>query len=152
MKSLFVAVALVVIVGCGATPLIAVDAGTKLDAGTTVRDAGTVPTLNGCAASAFVDRSTGDRTITFGGAAGLKFSPSCMIVTAGQAVTWSGDFSSHPLVAGEYMGTGGSASNPIPSKSSGTANVVVTFATPGLYPYFCNFHASSSMTGAVWVQ
>ncbi len=151
--TLTAALALITLAACGETPLSGIDAGTKVDAGTnTVRDAGTVPTLNGCAASAFVDRATGDRTITFGSAVGLKYSPSCMIITAGQSVTFSGDFGSHPLVGGEYMGTGGSKPNPVPSKSTGTDNTVVTFPTAGLYPYYCNFHASSGMTGAIWVQ
>ena len=154
MKSSFTAaVALIIYTGCGEAPLTTTDAGTKVDAGTsTSRDAGTVPTLNGCAGSAFIDRSTGDRTIAFGSAVGLKYSPNCMIITAGQSVTFSGDFTSHPLVGGEYMGTGGSKPNPVPSKSTGTDNAVVAFPTRGLYPYYCNFHASSGMTGAIWVQ
>ena len=147
MKSFSIAVALVVVVGCGEPSLKGGDAGTIA-----ARDAGTVPALNGCTASAFVDRSNGNRTIVFGSAVGLKYSPSCMIITAGQAVTFSGDFASHPLVGGEYMGTGGPTPNPVPSKSAGTDNAVVTFTKAGLYPYYCNFHASSGMTGAVWVQ
>jgi plastocyanin len=113
-----------------------------------------VPSLHDCTSTSFVDDSAAgaNRTITFGGAAGLKYSPKCMIITAGQKVTFAGDFTSHPLVGAEYQGFGGSYPTPIPSTSSGSASIDVTFPTAGLYPYYCTFHAGSGMTGVLWVQ
>ena len=154
MKSFLIAAVALLAVGCGEASTPISDAGTLTDAGTATRDAGTVPTLHGCSSTSFVDKSasSADRSITFGGSAGLKYSPNCMIITAGEKVTFEGDFSSHPLVAGEYQGSGGTTPNPIPSTSTGSANTEVTFPTAGLYPYYCNFHAGVGMTGVIWVQ
>jgi plastocyanin len=143
MRTSLIAVALLA-VGCGSTS-------TDNDAGV-VTDAGTVQTLNGCTAGNYVDRSSGSRTIAFGDSLGLVYSPKCMSINAGQTATFSGSFDTHPLAPGQYMGTGGSTPNPIPSTTSGSADVTVTFPTAGVYPYYCSAHGGSGMTGSILVK
>ena len=136
-------------VGCGA-------AQSTIDAGATPgADAGAVAqTIHGCTSSAYVDGRTGDRQIGFGTALGspaLGYSPNCLIISAGQTVTWVGNFSVHPLVGGEYRGDAGTSPTPIVRVDTGSDPKAVTFATPGLYPYYCDNHAPT-MEGVVWVQ
>ncbi len=143
-----------VLAGCGA-----MTAGTN-DAGTAVTDGGSggfdggVPTIHGCTAASYVDRRTGSREIGFGTALNspaIGYSPSCMIISAGQSATFVGSFNTHPLVGGQYMGSAGTTPNPIGRHDTGSANVTVTFAQPGLYPFYCDYHAPS-MVGAISVQ
>lgn len=114
-------------------------------------------TFNGCPPEAFVDRSAADadRTVGFGGehgSGGFSFAPKCMAIAAGQAVTWMGAFSTHPLTRGVPGDTnGGAAGNPIPTTTTGAA-VSVTFPRPGTYPYVCGMHAFLGMTGVVVVR
>ena len=65
----------------------------------------------------------------------------CIVVSAGTAVTWQGDFDEHPLVGGETPTT--DTGSPITqAMASGTDDVVVTFNTKqgAAYPYFCTTH------------
>jgi plastocyanin len=143
MRASFIAIALLA-VGCGSTA-------TDNDAGV-ITDAGNVQTLNGCTASDYVDRSSGSRTIAFGGSLGHVYSPKCILINAGQTATFSGSFDTHPLTPGQYMGTGGSTANPIPATASGSADLTVTFPTAGIYPFYCGVHGGSGMTGSVSVK
>ena len=143
----------------------ATDTGTTTDAGSTT-DAGTVTDtgsatdagaalmeIHGCTEAMYVDRrTTGERSVTFGGVVGSAYSPKCMIISAGQMVSFSGPFGSHPLrtgVAPSQSGTGATP-NPIANTDSGSS-VSFTFATPGIYPYYCNFH-QPSMAGVILVR
>src|SRR4051812_45075648 len=65
-------------------------------------DAPPVPMLNNCTAGTAVNRSApnASRAITF---AGTAYATPCMRVLVGQTVTWSGDFSFHPLRAGAIV-------------------------------------------------
>ncbi len=106
--------------------------------------------VNGC--SSFQDETApgGSRTITF---TFPSYSPPCMLIAAGQSVTFSGSFSSHPLrpgVAPSSSGTG-SPNNPIPATSSGNS-LTVAFPTPGTYPFYCALHQAMGMIGAVQVK
>src|SRR5687768_6914880 len=56
--------------------------------------------VNNCLHSQFEDLRKGDRTIRFGGDIGNAYTPRCMMVGLGQDVTFSGDFSVHPLTPG----------------------------------------------------
>ncbi len=112
-----------------------------------------------CEGMAFDDRSAAgaDRTVSFGGAGGsdaFSYAPMCMQVAAGQKVTFSGDFSVHPLAAGLAPGQTGTATsgNPIPDTSSGTSPVTATFAASGTFPYFCRHHYAAGMIGEVVVK
>ena len=93
-------------------------------------------TVDGCAPGDFVAASQIDWT--------FAVNPRCVQIKAGQTVTWTGSFTTHPLLADE-----GDAPNPISTADTSGASAVVTFATPGTYGYKCQVHAS--MTGAVLV-
>lgn len=107
-------------------------------------DAGTdasVEPVNAC--KTFVDRTDAgaSRTITW------DFSISgaaerCMKIQVGQTVTWSGDFTAHPLVP-----QGGDTPNPVSGVDTATGQV--TFAKAGTFGYACSFHPA--MVGAIQV-
>jgi plastocyanin len=120
------------------------------------RDAGSdggAAAVHGCEAARFVDRSdpAADRTVSFGGAAGMAFSPPCLTVAAGQSVRFAGMFAMHPLRPGVVGETGSGAGSPIPDTTAGDA-VSVTFPTAGVFPYFCGVHGGMGMVGVVRVQ
>lgn len=107
-------------------------------------DAG--PTLNGCTRSGATDE-TGSAT-----AAVPAWSiphQGCIVVDAGTAVTWTGDFTFHPLSGGETNMA--DASSPISGNTPANGEVTVTFATAGEYPYYCTNHGSS-MQGVIYVE
>jgi plastocyanin len=96
----------------------------------------------------FEDRSdaAADRTIE---AFGVAWKPPCMEIAAGQTITWAVDFTTHPLHRGTRADeNAGSADNPIPNSDSGS-NAAVTFPTPGLYPFYCVYHATPDGKGMV---
>jgi plastocyanin len=92
-------------------------------------------------------------TITFPNANSM-YTPKCVKVHTGTTVTFSGgDFADHPLtggivVAGSAMPA--SAGPFTPAIATGTS-ASVTPAVPGSYPFYCNVHGSSGMTGALFV-
>jgi plastocyanin len=91
-------------------------------------------------------------TIAFGGSVGFDYAPRCLAVPAGTAVTFSGDFATHPLIPSAMRGN--TTQNPIAATNSGTS-ATFTFPNPGFYAYLCMFHGSddgSSMSGVIWVQ
>lgn len=101
---------------------------------------------------------TGPTTVNFGLIdGGFNYSPKCLKVSAGTSVTFSGDFSSHPLEPSALRGT--LTGNPITSTSAvpdGGTTKTFAFPTPGFYAYFCQFHDSTDsgmfMSGVVWVE
>ncbi|MEZ4405393.1 MAG: plastocyanin/azurin family copper-binding protein [Polyangiales bacterium] len=85
--------------------------------------------------------------MTFGGAAGFTYSPQCLRVRAGAMVTFSRT-SGHPGAVDARVD-----GSPITAVNTGMSTTV-TFATPGFYPYFCQFHGnndSGGMSGVVQV-
>jgi plastocyanin len=109
--------------------------------------------VHGCTGDNVVDRSgpSDDRTITF---VNYAYTPKCLRIAAGQTVTFSGDFESHPLVGGEVVGSTANPdpSSPIPLTMTGTMQAVL-FADDGVFPYFCAFHGqTNAMFGAVFVD
>lgn len=73
----------------------------------------------------------------------------CVVVAVGTVVTWTGDFSFHPLAGGE-TGTE-DASSPITTSDQTGDSASVTFDAAGEFPYFCTVH-SSSMQGVIYVE
>jgi len=119
--------------------------------------------LNGCTAAQFVDRSaaSASRVVGYGGGGGsaiFGYSPKCIIIAAGQTVTFAGgtntNFGVHPLGPGiNGDATAGTAGNPIPRMADGsTRDVTVTFPSAGTFPYVCEAHAAAGMIGVVRVQ
>jgi plastocyanin len=101
---------------------------------------------------------TGPTTVNFGLIdGGFNYSPKCLKVSAGSSVTFSGDFSSHPLEPSALRGT--LTGNPVTSTTAvpdGGTTKTFAFPTPGFYAYFCQFHDSTDsgmfMSGVIWVQ
>jgi plastocyanin len=128
------------VVGCGSSGATS-DAGASGAAGAG-GDAGSFLSIAPCtAASTYV---TGATTITT--TATFTYSPACLKVTAGSSVTIQAS-AVHPLSGL----TTGSADNPIPTGGK-TADQMVTFPTPGFYPFHCDVHFGIGMSGVVWVQ
>lgn len=122
----------------------------------TTDDLGAAAGLNGCDAGEYVDRSeaSAERRIGFGSALNspaFGYSPACITISAGQSVTFVGNFANHPLVPGVATGGGASANNPVQEQRSGSADYMVSFPTAGFYPYFCDVH-KPTMAGVVRVR
>ncbi|MFO0679612.1 MAG: hypothetical protein U0169_24000 [Polyangiaceae bacterium] len=132
----------VAVTDSGAAP---VDSGVAVsDTGVTNDAASDAETkLQGCGAADFVDRSdaTASRNLTWDFDAG-SIPERCMKIKVGQTVTWTGNFTTHPLVGG-----GGDTPNPVDGAQ--TAGGMATFANAGTYGYFCDNHAF--MKGAILV-
>jgi plastocyanin len=115
--------------------------------------AAVIPTLNGCTPEMYVDNSASSatRTVVFGGSTGLAYAPKCMIIAAGQKVTFNGSFTAHPLAKGNSADpNAGSADSPIVDVSSGDSKEI-TFPTAGTYPYYCTVH-KPNMAGSIHVK
>lgn len=134
------------LLGCGSDSNDTIDAPRAIDASTT--DAAVA--INGCRAAQVMDRSAAgaDRTITFGGVLGERYSPPCIKIALGQSVTWNGTFSDHPMVPG-IRASGEQDNNPIPRSPSGTTRNA-TFNTAGAWGYYCTSHPG--MEGVVFVE
>ncbi|HVY48308.1 MAG TPA: hypothetical protein VHB21_20615 [Minicystis sp.] len=115
-------------------------------------------TINGCAAdgSDAIDSGGATATITF---AFPTYTPRCTKVhtgNSGATVTFTGDFLSHPLAAGEIRSSTACPADPnadplsFSSPSETTHDFVLT--TPGTYPFYCANHGPSfDMDGVVFV-
>ncbi len=131
--------------GAGAdTGVLPTDAGTPTDSGFRVDAAPPVdaatpngPLLNGC--TQYVDRTAEAASRTLVWSFSIADAPErCIIIKAGQTVTFQGDHTIHPLAA-----KGGDAASPITNVAD------VKFATAGTFGYVCANH--SPMTGVVYV-
>lgn len=107
-----------------------------------------------CAAEGSYVSST--TTISFSGTA-AAYTPNCVKVSAGTSVTFTGDFSTHPLEPSALRGT--LTGNPITTTGGlpdGGTSKSFTFPTPGFFAYYCDVHGPSDsgagMVGVVWVQ
>ena len=99
--------------------------------------------VNGC--TNFSDLTAGGGTITFPTqATPAQYQPNCARIKVHQTLTWTGSFTSHPL-----MPAGGDSPNPIQATSSGMSKSF-TFDSPGTFGFGCGIHAS--MFGAVLVE
>jgi plastocyanin len=109
--------------------------------------------VNGCSASGAKDETASSNvTVTFGSS--LTYSPACIKIKKGSKVTFSGDFTLHPLQAGtvdtsEMMHP--DASSPIKETNTGMSKAF-TFSDSGTFGYYCENHFSVGMKGAVVVE
>lgn len=107
-----------------------------------------------CNDTAFMDRSAAGatRTVMFGGGLGTIYSPKCILINQGQMVTFSGDFSLHPLRAGTTSNqNAGTAGNPIATTMTGMS-ASFTFNAVGTFPFICLNHGAMNMVGVVRVK
>jgi plastocyanin len=110
--------------------------------------------LNNCTTFSDHSAATDAREVDFGGTLGLVYSPACMEIAAGQTVTFSGDFSTHPLApgTGPTASGAGSPNNPIATPAPTAATAPFTFPTAGTYPFYCKVHVGSGMAGVIKVH
>lgn len=116
------------------------------------------PIFHGCTDANFVDRTaaTAERRVGFGSTRGsgpFDYLPKCILIAAGQSVSFEGDFNQHPLSPGTSATArnAGSPNNPITRTTSGSS-ASFTFASAGTYPYFCELHVAAGMAGVVRVR
>lgn len=112
--------------------------------------------FNGCSADTYEDRSAdGAERVVQIAVEGLKFTPPCLQIAAGQSVRFDGSLASHPLAPGNPDDhAAGSPNSPIVATSSGRS-VEFTFEAAGTYPYYCELHsfgAGMGMAGAIYVR
>ncbi len=148
----------VALAGCGSEPPVSPDGGGGggSDAGPMAVDAWTPPfPTHDCAEADYVDRTAGADDVRVIGVATdtLAYDVPCMIVRAGQSVTFASDFTMHPLGSGVAPGHGGTGTEPSPIEPQTTGtSYVVTFPSAGDYPFYCTSHFhSSGMYGVVRV-
>jgi plastocyanin len=103
-----------------------------------------------------VSYATDTGVVTFGFLGtppGFSYDPRCLAIDAGQAVTFSGSFSAHPLYPSAKRGT--LDGNPIGGTSSGDRKDI-RFPSPGFFAYYCGVHGGSddgsTMAGVIWVR
>ena len=111
--------------------------------------------------SDYTTQSSG-ATITFGNSQGTSYSRPCLHLILSETdggsatVSWqpatggTDTFVDHPLTPS----TLGTAGNPIPFTNTGSGPLVVNFANPGFFPYYCGVHGAndtSGMAGVVWI-
>jgi plastocyanin len=78
----------------------------------------------------------------------FQFRPGRVAVAAGAAVTWvNQDEIAHTVTSGTPESPGGAFAERLADKG---ASATVTFARPGVYPYFCRRH--QAMRGEIRVQ
>jgi plastocyanin len=113
--------------------------------------------VNGCT-RASAKNLTGHASVTIhfpSPATTFRFSPACVRVSKGTHITWSGEFSVHPLQAGRVNASTGvatvSTTSPIHHETSGT-HATFTFGKTGTFGYYCTRHYRLGMKGAVFVE
>jgi plastocyanin len=119
-----------------------------------------LPDANGCKQSTAADH-TADTAVTigFGGANGspaLGYAPQCIKIASSTKVTFSGDFTIHPLIGGTVLNGSASPDSSSPLKSPASGNTVdftpgTTAPTGAVFPYYCGNHYSAGMMGAIYV-
>lgn len=104
------------------------------------------PGFAGCVAFTDLSDASALREVRFGRGADT-YEPKCVRIRVGQALTFRGNFDSHPL------DPACGAASAITSTSGGQL-ASFTFNTPGTFGYYCSAHGSSTgsgMAGAVEV-
>ncbi|NUQ77286.1 MAG: hypothetical protein HUU21_27440 [Polyangiaceae bacterium] len=106
--------------------------------------------VHDCDQASAEDRTgQGTLTITF---PTFEYTPACVRVSAGTAVTFMGDLASHPLVGGEYTDGIKTPDAASPIKADSGMSATFTLSDPGVYPYYCDIHFSIGMKGAIFVE
>jgi plastocyanin len=84
------------------------------------------------------------------GMTGVSFNPANITVNENDIVRWTNMDASTPHTS--TSGSGCSPSGLWTSTVAGGAQFSRTFATPGTYPYYCQFHCAQGMTGTITVN
>lgn len=110
--------------------------------------------LNGCVPAGAADHTQLPAvTVTFPVGFSSAYDKPCIRVTAGTSVTFSGDFTFHPLQGGVVLGTAltPATSGPFATATSSGTSKAFTMAATGRYPYYCATHGLAGMKGVVFV-
>ena len=76
-----------------------------------------------------------DAVVVFAdGPSPAQYTPNCLTISAGQTITFKGNFTYHPIT-----GKGGDSPTPMPDRRQGT-ELKVTFANAGIFGFECEFH------------
>ena len=111
-----------------------------------------VASVNGCDINTATDMGSA-ATITFANG-NFTYAPKCIRVTANAVVTFSGNFTSHPLQGGQVVAGAAvpQTTGPFGTRTNTGTTMPFTMATAGTFPYYCEPHAvSRAMTGAIFV-
>jgi plastocyanin len=84
--------------------------------------------------------------------AGLKYSPACFRVKAGATLSFVGNFMMHPLTPGVDGTFDGNSPIQVTDVTPAGGSADFVMKDPGTYGFYCNFHWSSGMQGAVFVE
>ncbi len=106
--------------------------------------------VNGCTGDSAMDLSGSTAVTITDISAWVVPHSACIIVSQGTAVTWQGDFDTHPLVGGTSPATDPTSPITQAGSTSGTADATITFSATGAFPYFCDVH-TNTMLGVVYV-
>ena len=101
--------------------------------------------VNGCTLASAEDLTGGDVTLDMWTIPHAQ----CVIVSVGSSVTWTGNFTFHPLAGGVTPVS--DPTSPITGSDQSGASATVAFEEVGEYPYFCTVHGGS-MQGVIYVQ
>jgi plastocyanin len=88
----------------------------------------------------------------------LSFSPAAVTIHVGDTVQWTFASSGHTVTSGSGCGADNKFCSPNDTNcgngatSASGATYSHTFTTAGTFPYFCEIHCGSGMTGTVTVQ
>jgi len=101
--------------------------------------------VNGCTLAGAEDQTGGDVTLD----PWTLPHAQCVIVSVGSSVTWTGNFTFHPLAGGVTPVS--DPASPITGSDQSGGSATVAFEEVGEYPYFCVVHGAS-MQGVIYVQ
>jgi len=134
--------------GCGSSDTGGDDTTTSTSSGTGGGTQGT----NGCVDSMAEDH-TAEQSVTITSTPSFTYTPKCIVIHTGTSVTFNSAFATHPLVGGTLEGGTKmpDASSPIKPQTTGTSATFM-FPNTGTFGYYCNVHAISGMTGAIFVK
>ena len=137
-----ISIAAILVAGCSSTT----DGTTQTDAGAK-SDTGASSAFAQCTDAELDadDHTAGGADVTFpAGAAPAQYTPHCVRIKAGQTVTFTGSFPSHPLA------NDGETVTPIPAHATTGTELKVSFPAAGTFGFHCDFHPTS-MFGSVKV-
>ncbi len=107
--------------------------------------------VNGCTLATATDM-TGSAAVDISAISAWSIPhAACVIVSPGTTVSWTGNFSGHPIAGGETGSADSASPITVAGPGSGNETISALLETAGEYPYFCISHLRS-MQGVVYVQ
>lgn len=101
-----------------------------------------------CCTCCLVVSAASAQTTHYVSQVGPTFDPPSVVIATGDIVEWSWSSGSHTVTSGTSCVFDGLFTSPL---TSGTPTFSYTFTSAGVFPYFCEPHCQSGMTGSVRV-